>query len=251
MRYDNLTSVYASVQSESHCLVRRGSHRGAGAGRRMRRSSANRCAGCPQGHAYTNSHRNAYGHTHRRAHCYAHTRADAYSHADANADTNGHRLLLRQRARHSPLTPPRRLSRPPRHRHPRPLRLRRPAVRRSPGFTPFPPENTKTPTPMPPATPTAVPFESFVSMHGGSSHTCGLRVDGSVVCWGGNDHRQAASPPNIRLASLSTSYNHNCGLQENGIAICWGAAGLGGQSYTITTPTSSAHSCRSFHRRAS
>ena len=73
-------------------------------------------------------------------------------------------------------------------------------------------------------------------MHGGSSHTCGLRVDGSVVCWGGNDHRQASSPPNIRLASLSTSYNHNCGLQENGIAICWGAAGLGGQSYTITSP---------------
>ena len=72
-------------------------------------------------------------------------------------------------------------------------------------------------------------------MHGGSTHTCGLRPNGAVLCWGGNDHRQASPPPNIRLASLSTSYNHNCGLQENGIAVCWGAAGLGEQTYTITS----------------
>ncbi len=72
-------------------------------------------------------------------------------------------------------------------------------------------------------------------MHGGSTHTCGLRPNGAVLCWGGNDHRQASPPPNIRLASLSTSYNHNCGLQENGIAVCWGAAGLGSQTYTVTS----------------
>ncbi len=72
-------------------------------------------------------------------------------------------------------------------------------------------------------------------MHGGSTHTCGLRPNGAVLCWGGNDHRQASPPPNIRLASLSTSYNHNCGLQDNGIAVCWGAAGLGSQTYTITS----------------
>ena len=72
-------------------------------------------------------------------------------------------------------------------------------------------------------------------MHGGSTHTCGLRPNGAVLCWGGNDHRQASPPPNIRLASLSTSYNHNCGLQDNGIAVCWGAAGLGDQTYTITS----------------
>ena len=72
-------------------------------------------------------------------------------------------------------------------------------------------------------------------MHGGSTHTCGLRANGAVLCWGGNDHRQASPPPNLRLASLSTSYNHNCGLQENGIAVCWGAAGLGSQAYTVTS----------------
>ncbi len=104
-----------------------------------------------------------------------------------------------------------------------------------PGFTPFPPDPTQTPTPVPPPTPTVVPFESFASMHGGSTHTCGLRPNGAVLCWGGNEHRQASPPPNIRLASLSTSYNHNCGLQDNGIAVCWGAAGLGSQTYTITS----------------
>ena len=73
-------------------------------------------------------------------------------------------------------------------------------------------------------------------MHGGLTHSCGLRANGAVLCWGGNEHRQAAPPPNLRLASLSTSYNHNCGLQDNGIAVCWGAAGLGSQTYTVTSP---------------
>ena len=104
-----------------------------------------------------------------------------------------------------------------------------------PDFTPFPPQDTPTPTPGPSPTPTSIPFDIFVSMHGGSTHTCGLRPNGAVLCWGGNDHRQASPPPNIRLASLSTSYNHNCGLQENGIAVCWGAAGLGSQTYTVTS----------------
>lgn len=104
-----------------------------------------------------------------------------------------------------------------------------------PDFTPFPERPTNTPTPGPSPTPTPMPFDSFVSMHGGSTHTCGLRPNGAVLCWGGNDHRQASPPPNIRLDSLSTSYNHNCGLQENGIAVCWGAAGLGDQTHTVTT----------------
>ncbi len=104
-----------------------------------------------------------------------------------------------------------------------------------PDFTPFPDGPTKTPTPRPTATPTPIPFDYFASMHGGSTHTCGLRPNGAVLCWGGNDHGQAAPPPNIRLTALSTSYNHNCGLQENGIAVCWGAAGLGEQTYTITS----------------
>ena len=104
-----------------------------------------------------------------------------------------------------------------------------------PDFTPFPQEPTSTPTPAPPATPTPVPFDHFVSMVGGLTHSCGLRANGSVLCWGGNEYLQAAPPPNIRLTSLSSSYNHTCGLQANGIAVCWGAEGQGARTYTATS----------------
>ncbi len=104
----------------------------------------------------------------------------------------------------------------------------------SPDSTPFSPEPTDTPTPVP-TTPTPVPFDHFVSMVGGLTHSCGLRVNGSVLCWGGNEYLQAASPPNLRLVSINSSYNHTCGLQPNGIAVCWGAEGQGVQTFVSTS----------------
>lgn len=106
-----------------------------------------------------------------------------------------------------------------------------------PGFTPFPPAPTKTPTPGLPPTPTPVPFDHFVDMVGGLTHSCGLRVNGAVLCWGGNEYLQAAPPPNLRLASISSSYNHTCGLQPDGIAVCWGAEGHSSRTFTPTSST--------------
>ena len=60
-------------------------------------------------------------------------------------------------------------------------------------------------------------------------------MNGSVLCWGGNEYLQAASPPNLRLASISSSYNHTCGLQPDGIAACWGAEGQGVQTSVSTS----------------
>lgn len=42
--------------------------------------------------------------------------------------------------------------------------------------------------------------ERFVAISSGRFHTCGLRVDGSAVCWGSNSHGQA-SPPDMRFAT--------------------------------------------------
>ena len=52
-------------------------------------------------------------------------------------------------------------------------------------------------------------------------HTCGLRTDGTVACWGLNLDEQA-SPPGGIFAQVSAGGDHTCGLQTDGTLDCWG-----------------------------
>ena len=64
--------------------------------------------------------------------------------------------------------------------------------------------------------------EVFVSVSSGGGHTCGLREDGTVACWG-NDVRGQASPPrDERFASVTSGSYHTCGLRDDDTAVCWG-----------------------------
>ena len=63
--------------------------------------------------------------------------------------------------------------------------------------------------------------ENFVMLDSGGSHTCGLREDGEVLCWGYMDDKFVL--PDEPLASFSTSETHLCGLKDDGSAVCWGA----------------------------
>ena len=53
------------------------------------------------------------------------------------------------------------------------------------------------------------------------SHTCGVRDDGSIVCWGDDAYGQA-SPPKGTFISVSAGGNHTCGVRANGSVACWG-----------------------------
>ena len=53
------------------------------------------------------------------------------------------------------------------------------------------------------------------------AHTCGLKTDGSVVCWGSNDYRQAM-PPDETFQQVSAGGVHTCGVKTNGQLVCWG-----------------------------
>ena len=68
----------------------------------------------------------------------------------------------------------------------------------------------------------------FASVSAGGEHTCGVRVDGSVACWGGDRFGQS-TPPEGEFASVSAGQNHTCGLRVDGSAACWGYD-LDGQS---------------------
>ena len=51
------------------------------------------------------------------------------------------------------------------------------------------------------------PAGEFASVSAGGKHTCGVRMDGSVSCWGNNSYRQAtppegSSPPTASIEPL-------------------------------------------------
>ena len=60
----------------------------------------------------------------------------------------------------------------------------------------------------------------------GDAHTCGVRTDGSVDCWG-NDRYGRTRAPGGEFRAVSAGGYHTCGLRANGIVECWGNDELG------------------------
>ena len=54
----------------------------------------------------------------------------------------------------------------------------------------------------------------------GASFTCGLSVDGAIVCWGKDYHGQT-SPPDGNFYDIAAGENHACALSD-GALTCWG-----------------------------
>lgn len=81
------------------------------------------------------------------------------------------------------------------------------------------------------------------SVSSGGNHTCGLRVDGSLWCWGSNQFGQLGSATNVGTTTAvtrpvrvgaSTSWvavkagnGLTCGVMRNHTAWCWGQNSLG------------------------
>jgi MBG domain/Regulator of chromosome condensation (RCC1) repeat len=57
----------------------------------------------------------------------------------------------------------------------------------------------------------------------GEIHTCALKTDGSVTCWGDNSTGQTAVPPGlVGVAAVSAGSRHTCALRTDGTVNCWG-----------------------------
>ena len=69
---------------------------------------------------------------------------------------------------------------------------------------------------------TEAPAGRYSQVNAGWDHSCGLRSDGGVVCWGRNSYGQREAPSG-RYSQVSAGYFHSCGLRSDGGVVCWGA----------------------------
>ena len=74
------------------------------------------------------------------------------------------------------------------------------------------------------------PAGEFLFVSAGEGHTCGIKADSTVLCWGST--AVETPPPNQSFVQIAAGDNHVCGLtpqNESGNAevVCWGAPGQG------------------------
>ena len=85
------------------------------------------------------------------------------------------------------------------------------------------PDPAPTPASLPDPTATfSTTAGTFVSVSAGERHTCGVKTDGSVECWGENSSGQA-TPSNGSFISVTAGDHHTCGLETDGSVDCWGS----------------------------
>ena len=63
-----------------------------------------------------------------------------------------------------------------------------------------------------------------VRIDAGGRHTCAIRSDGALRCWGDNGVNQA-TPPSGTYVSVAAGYSHSCAVATNGTLSCWGTSG--------------------------
>jgi hypothetical protein len=77
---------------------------------------------------------------------------------------------------------------------------------------------------------------TFTQVSAGGLHTCGVRTDATVACWGSNGNGQSTPPATgvTTFTQVSAGFFHTCGLRTDATVACWGSNGFN-QSTPPTT----------------
>ena len=68
---------------------------------------------------------------------------------------------------------------------------------------------------------TYAPTGGFKAVSAGLYHKCGLRVDDTITCWGHNSDGQSDAPAGD-FKAVSAGGEHSCGLRVEESIVCWG-----------------------------
>jgi len=104
--------------------------------------------------------------------------------------------------------------------------------------TPVQPTNTNNTTP--------TPTREFKSVSAGGEHSCGIKTDNTLTCWGRNEDGETDGPGGA-FTTVSTGYKYSCGVKTDNTVACWGITGgrqtdaPGGAFTTVSTGWD--HSC--------
>jgi alpha-tubulin suppressor-like RCC1 family protein len=79
------------------------------------------------------------------------------------------------------------------------------------------------------------PIGTFVQVAAGSNHSCALRADGTIACWGAGkkvggtcvtadlECGQSIPPVEGGFVEVAAGYSHSCALRADGKVKCWGS----------------------------
>ncbi|MDE0654642.1 MAG: hypothetical protein OXI26_13455 [bacterium] len=70
------------------------------------------------------------------------------------------------------------------------------------------------------------PPGEFSALAAGARHTCGLKLDSTIVCWGDRTHQQTNAPVGY-FHSITAGAYHSCAVATNNRVVCWGSNGSG------------------------
>ena len=68
---------------------------------------------------------------------------------------------------------------------------------------------------------TCVEAFKAVQVVAGGDHSCAIKRDNTLACWGDNAYGQS-TPPSGTFLQVSAGYLHTCGVRTDGTAACWG-----------------------------
>ena len=91
--------------------------------------------------------------------------------------------------------------------------------------------------------PIGQPAGAFTAISAGWRYSCGIRADGTAVCWGHKEWAKADAPSG-QFTAISAGAAHSCGIRTDRTAVCWGSHYMGAPAGQFTAISAGVeHSC--------